>query len=994
MFSVLAQTYHISTSQITFLQHHLSTCITYANNSTLTRNTSAYLDIITRQTLYPAMESIVGAALQVVAHLWVQEPEAAAEVYATVAAAVAIPHYAPTFSQAKLWFQMATDNEAVTTSTDGIPHIIDSLLVRSSKSVITVVTKTSTTSGFFETTETPLANSTRGMLHLLTGWYMDPSDIFSTTQEQSASETTDSSTSTCNSRGSSSSVAWYPWASDIPPSTASATVPVVLTTTSSGGFFGYFAAKPKEQPTTDITEVITSTSPPAMSTTSSPWHYSRLLEYLSKAKEQSAGQGTIRSSSVVPVVPATSSSWVYSRFADYLSKPKNQPAGDITITPSSTTVPTSPASSSPQRGSNFGAYLPNGLAIVGTVLTMAIFWMLHASVIQLERLASPHVRQALIIFSGRLQLVWSTLTANNPLQRLLQHSPTYLRLLVLTTVHAVFLWPVQRVTTVLGPARGAIFSLFLAVAIICLLIPVYLPLFRFCWYVALPWTATASKMIANKSGTQNVWTACAKGGAMILYPLTRTWTSVSLFSSVCVMPVAAYFGRSCWDNWCQGLAWRWLWFITGSCTIACIKAAQAYPQRKMLCFLTFLCGFALPYVLTYVLSYVKGFESLECPRDYLTIAIPVVFVLLFFLIRDKNPPEPRAAFNDASTGSSGRLAQQSKPTPKAVVVDTIASQADTQDNTIPSPAAFSETPEVVLAGNNAEYTSSGLRGVKYRTRKEKQTDDIDWFEIATSLRFCESVSGSSERHPDSAATEDQFPEQQSQPDPVLEEQHTQEQPAEQHPDEEYVPLWQQLQTRVAEWVKNQPASSQTAAAAKEEADAARHAQLALLEQYAGPGIRNSDESETAFERKLAMMKAKAAESKQPEVTGPRGTAETVWDPRSPWHALNTDRLHKEALRAHGGKNAALAAVTKPEGATDVEMAPEPPATLNITLELALDAETTPPPINTRDAALEITPEPPTTLNTTVQLALNAEMTTPAHKRHRDCVQFRDSCCDC
>jgi len=107
----------------------------------------------------------------------------------------------------------------------------------------------------------------------------------------------------------------------------------------------------------------------------------------------------------------------------------------------------------------------------------------------------------------------------------------------------------------------------------------------------------------------------------------RVSMNLSLLYMAQIKPVVSSVGTRCLSNWCQGLAYHWVWraatiiAVTSVCTVGWIMAAQAYPAHKVRSSFTFATSFMVMYVL--------GTNGvLACTQDYGIIFATVLVILL------------------------------------------------------------------------------------------------------------------------------------------------------------------------------------------------------------------------------------------------------------------------------------------------------------------------------------------------------------------------------
>ncbi|KAI4679396.1 uncharacterized protein J4E84_008427 [Alternaria hordeiaustralica] len=126
----------------------------------------------------------------------------------------------------------------------------------------------------------------------------------------------------------------------------------------------------------------------------------------------------------------------------------------------------------------------------------------------------------------------------------------------------------------------------------------------------------------------------------------RISKNLSLFYSAQIKPVVSTVSTRCLSNWCQGLAYHWVWRATtivavaGVCTVGWIMAAHAYPAHKVRSSFTFAACFMIIYVL--------GTNGvLACTQDYGIILATVLVMLLLLaywrpdpIVARDSPDEP------------------------------------------------------------------------------------------------------------------------------------------------------------------------------------------------------------------------------------------------------------------------------------------------------------------------------------------------------------------
>ncbi|KAI4645516.1 uncharacterized protein J4E78_009429 [Alternaria triticimaculans] len=107
----------------------------------------------------------------------------------------------------------------------------------------------------------------------------------------------------------------------------------------------------------------------------------------------------------------------------------------------------------------------------------------------------------------------------------------------------------------------------------------------------------------------------------------RISKNLSLLYRAQIKPIVSSVGTRCLSNWCQGLAYHWVWRATAIiaftivCTVGWIIAAQAYPAHKVRSSFTFAASFMMMYVL--------GTNGvLACTQDYGIIFATVLVILL------------------------------------------------------------------------------------------------------------------------------------------------------------------------------------------------------------------------------------------------------------------------------------------------------------------------------------------------------------------------------
>ncbi|KAI4909210.1 uncharacterized protein J4E92_010675 [Alternaria infectoria] len=154
-------------------------------------------------------------------------------------------------------------------------------------------------------------------------------------------------------------------------------------------------------------------------------------------------------------------------------------------------------------------------------------------------------------------------------------------------------------------------------------------------------SAWATKSIRN--ATSSLITNTQKTTSSAIEKLS---TNLSLLYRAQIKPIVSSAGVRCLNNWCQGLAYHWVWrattiiAFTSVCTLGWIMAAQAYPAHKVRTSFTFATSFMIMYVL--------GTNGvLACTQDYGIIFATVLVILLLLaywrpdpIVARDSPDEP------------------------------------------------------------------------------------------------------------------------------------------------------------------------------------------------------------------------------------------------------------------------------------------------------------------------------------------------------------------
>jgi len=134
--------------------------------------------------------------------------------------------------------------------------------------------------------------------------------------------------------------------------------------------------------------------------------------------------------------------------------------------------------------------------------------------------------------------------------------------------------------------------------------------------------AWATKSVRN--ATSSFITATQKTTSSAFEKISM---NLSLLYRAQIKPVVSSVGTRCLSNWCQGLAYHWVWRATtivavaAVCTVGWIMAAHAYPAHKVRSSFTFAASFMIMYVL--------GTNGvLACTQDYGIIFATVLVILL------------------------------------------------------------------------------------------------------------------------------------------------------------------------------------------------------------------------------------------------------------------------------------------------------------------------------------------------------------------------------
>lgn len=149
-------------------------------------------------------------------------------------------------------------------------------------------------------------------------------------------------------------------------------------------------------------------------------------------------------------------------------------------------------------------------------------------------------------------------------------------------------------------------------------------------------SAWATKSVRNASSS--FITTIEKTASLAFEKISM---NLSLLYKAQIEPVVSSVGVRCLNNWCQGLAYHWVWramtiiAVTSVCTVGWIVAAQAYPAHTVLSSFTF--------ATTFMMMYVLGTNGvLACTQDY---GVIFATVLVMFLLLSHWQPGPIVAQN-------------------------------------------------------------------------------------------------------------------------------------------------------------------------------------------------------------------------------------------------------------------------------------------------------------------------------------------------------------
>ncbi|KAI4605312.1 hypothetical protein J4E83_010663 [Alternaria metachromatica] len=223
--------------------------------------------------------------------------------------------------------------------------------------------------------------------------------------------------------------------------------------------------------------------------------------------------------------------------------------------------------------------------------------------------------------------------------------------------------------------------------------------------------AWATKSI--RDATSSLITNTQKTTSSAIEKLSK---NLSLLYRAQIKSVVSSVGTRCLSNWCQGLAYHWVWratiiiAVTSVCTVGWIMAAQVYPAHKLRSSFTFAASFMIMYVL--------GTNGvLACTQDYGIIFATVLLILLLLahwrpdpiVVRDSPneplpdlpdeavapgsaPPSPPAAQIPAPTSG---VADPEQVDPLSGEHDTLNQPSDAQPPQAPLPPSNSQAVDLL-----------------------------------------------------------------------------------------------------------------------------------------------------------------------------------------------------------------------------------------------------------------------------------------------------------
>ncbi|KAI4620664.1 uncharacterized protein J4E87_006989 [Alternaria ethzedia] len=164
----------------------------------------------------------------------------------------------------------------------------------------------------------------------------------------------------------------------------------------------------------------------------------------------------------------------------------------------------------------------------------------------------------------------------------------------------------------------------------------------------------------------------------------RMSMNLSLFYRAQIKPVVSAVGTRCLNNWCQGLAYHWVWrattiiAFTSVCTLGWIMAAQAHPAHKVRSSFTFATSFMVMYVL--------GTNGvLACTQDYGIIFATVLVILLLLAYWRPDPIVVRDSPNEPLPDLPDEVVAPGSPPPSPSAAQIPAPNNDVAESELGNP---------------------------------------------------------------------------------------------------------------------------------------------------------------------------------------------------------------------------------------------------------------------------------------------------------------------